>query len=776
MHCAGCAASVRSALQGLPGMDSVEVDAASQRARWRGGPAWPEVEQALARAGYGLGQRSTTLPWPTLPMGSREAFAASVRALAGVRAVRAQQDRLCVEHVDEPGVLDALREVLPDPALLATEADPVALRRQREAAGWRWRTAVALPVAAWTMLSGMPSTAAWLPATRGGDALAWWATAVALALAGSPLLRQAGRALLRGRADMDLLVVLGMLASLAGSVPRALLGQPGPLWLESGAGILALVCAGRWAESRARQAAGEAVARLARMAPQVAWLVTPGGDRAVSVARLLPGDRVRVPAGAQVPVDGRVVEGAGTVDASLVTGESVPVACEAGREVHGGTLCVEGSLVVEAHAVGEASLLARIQRWVREAEGARAPIARLADRIAAIFVPGVLLLAGLTLLAHGLLGGGWEAGLSAAVAVLVIACPCALGLATPAALVVAAGRGAARGILVKGGEALERAAAVQVVAFDKTGTLTEGRPVVEAVHALEGSEERLLELGGAAAQASEHPYSRALVAHARAAGLDLPAVREAQVQPGEGVRGRVQGLEVVVGRSAWLVAQGVPALLLAPADAAADAEGASAVHVAASGRLLGSVWLRDPVRATARAAVEALQARGIECWIVSGDRPAAVQAVARQLGVEHAVGGVPPLEKAARVRAAMRQGRVLALVGDGVNDAPALAEADVGIAVGGASAASAAAASLALTGDDLARVPEALALARATVRVVRQNLAWAFAYNLAALPLAALGVLPPMAGAALMAASSVSVLVSSLRLRRWSWQARPGRR
>ncbi|MFM8980335.1 MAG: heavy metal translocating P-type ATPase [Planctomycetia bacterium] len=771
MHCAGCAASVAAALGQAAGVEGLEVDAATQRARWRGGPGWAGVEAALARAGYGLGRRSTLLPWAGRPAAGREALAQSVRGLDGVHAVQAGQHGLEVQHVDAAQVLDALRDLLPEPGALETEDDPVAARRRREAAAWRWRAALAAPVAAWTMLAGMHATAGWLPSLLRSEALAWLATALALLLCGAPLLAQAARALRRGRADMDLLVVLGMLASLAGSVPRALLGQPGPLWLESGAGILALVCLGRWVESRARHAAGEAVARLARLAPQVARLLVPGGDREVAVARLLPGDRVRVAAGAQVPVDGTVVEGAGTVDASLVTGESVPVACQAGSAVHGGTLCVEGSLVVEAGAVGEQALLARIQRWVREAEGARAPLQRLADRVAAVFVPLVLLLSLLTLGGHLLAGSGWEAGLSAAVAVLVIACPCALGLATPAALVVAAGRGAQRGILVKGGEALERAARVRVVAFDKTGTLTQGRPALAEVQLASGSRERFLELAGAVALASEHPSSRALVEAARAAGLDLPAVREAHVQPGEGVRGRVQGREVLLGRSAWLAAQGVPAAALAEADRRADGAGASAVHVAAGGELLGSAWLRDPLRPEARAALAALEAEGIACWIVSGDRPAAVAAVARELGVAQAVGGATPLEKAQRVRAAMQQGHVLALVGDGVNDAPALAEADVGIAVGGASAASAAAATLALTGNDLARVPEALALARATVRVVRQNLVWAFAYNVAALPLAALGVLPPMAGAALMSASSVSVLLSSLRLRRWTWHA-----
>lgn len=776
MHCAGCAASVAAALRTLPGASAVEVDGATQRARWRGGPAWPAVVEALGRAGYGVGQRQTLLSWGGRDAAGREALAHGARDVVGVQQVRAVEAGLEVQHVDAPDVLDGLRALLPQPGLLVTEADPVAARRRREAAAWRVRTLLALPVAAWTMLGGMPSTAAWLPGPLQAASAMWVATALVLVACGAPLLLQAGRALRRGRADMDLLVVLGMLASLAGSVPRALLGQDGPLWLESGAGILALVCAGRWAESRARHAAGEAVARLARLAPQVARLVLPGGDREVAVARLLPGDRVRVPAGEQVPVDGVVLEGTGSVDASLVTGESVPVACQAGLEVHGGTLCVEGSLVVEARAVGEQALLARIQRWVREAEGARAPLARLADRVAAVFVPVVLVLAGLTLAGHVLLGSGGEAGLSAAVAVLVIACPCALGLATPAALVVAAGRGAQRGILVKGGEALERAARVQVVAFDKTGTLTQGRPRVARLHALQGSPQRLLELAAAVAQASEHPFSRALVERAREEGLELPPVREAHVQPGEGVRGRVQGLEVLVGRSAWLAAHGVPAQALAQADREADEAGSSAVQVAAGGQLLGSAWLHDPLRPQARAALEALAADGIECWIVSGDRPAAVAAVARELGVAHAVGGVAPLEKAQRVRTAMQAGRVLALVGDGVNDAPALAEADVGIAVGGASAASAAAAAVALTGQDLARVPEALALARATVRVVRQNLAWAFAYNVAALPLAALGVLPPMAGAALMSASSVSVLLSSLRLRRWAWQGAPGRR
>jgi Cu+-exporting ATPase len=435
--------------------------------------------------------------------------------------------------------------------------------------------------------------------------------------------------------------------------------------------------------------------------------------------------------------------------------------------VVGGTLNVEGSFVMEARALGSTGTLARIRAWVREAQAARAPLAALADRVAGVFVPAVLGLAALTWLGHALLGGAPLQGLACAIAVLVIACPCALGLATPAALVVATGRAAERGILAKGGQALERAARVGVVAFDKTGTLTEGRPEVVGFHPGAAAEDEVLRLAAAVERLSEHPTASAVLRRAEGRGLRAPEVTGFASRPGEGVRGTVEGRLVLVGRAAWLTQAGVDAQGILAAEAHADRLGAGAVHVASDGRWLGTLLLRDAERPSAAPALERLRAMGIEPWIVSGDRAAVVEALARRLGVAHALSGVGPLEKAARVREGSRAGRVIALVGDGVNDAPALAEAEVGIAVGGASAVSASVASLALTSGDLTRVPEALALSRATVRVIRQNLAWAFAYNVAALPLAAFGVLPATLASGLMALSSVSVLLNSLRLRRF---------
>jgi Cu+-exporting ATPase len=761
MHCAGCAAGVTTLLSRVPGVAGVSVEAATRRARWTGTAGWSTVEAALAKGGYGLLRRTTRLE------GFGEAEQATLAGLPGVFAARPHAGGLEVEHVDAPEVLDGLRELASrrPGAQLATEEEPEVVRAAGEAAGWRRRFLVALPVAALTMLAPMHGVAGHLPRALTAPGFLLLLAFVALVFSGGPILARGLRALRHARADMDLLLSLGMSTAFVASLPALVDPAWSTGWLESATGILALTCLGRWLEARARGQTGAAVARLARLAPDSAWIVRPGGDREVPLAQVLVGDHLRVRPGAKVPVDGRVLDGQGAVDESLLTGESLPRPRGPGERVVGATLNVEGSFVMVAEAVGSTGTLARIRAWVREAQAARAPLMALADRVAAVFVPVVLALAALTWVGHAWLGGGAQQGLACAIAVLVIACPCALGLATPAALVVATGRAAERGILVKGGEALERAARVDVVAFDKTGTLTEGRPEVIAVHGAGADEARVLRLAASVERLSEHPAAGAVLRAAQAKGLALDPVEAFHGRAGEGVRGIVGGEVVVVGRSAWLREHGVEGEALERADVAADGEGASSVHVASGGRLVGTLWLRDVERVSARPALGALEALGVEAWIVSGDRAPVVAALAARLGVAHAVGGAAPLEKAARVKASSAAGRVIALVGDGVNDAPALAQADVGIAVGGASAVSAAAATLALTTSDLTRVPEALALARATVRVVRQNLAWAFGYNVAALPLAAFGVLPPMVASGLMAVSSLSVLLNSLRLK-----------
>jgi Cu+-exporting ATPase len=476
---------------------------------------------------------------------------------------------------------------------------------------------------------------------------------------------------------------------------------------------------------------------------------------------VLAGDHVLVKPGGTVPADGRVLDGQSSIDESMLTGESIPVAKAPGDDVAGGTTNGNGALTVEVTAVGDETTLRRIVDWVARAQGGKAPIARLADRVAAVFVPSVLGAAVLTFLGWWLLGGAAAAGLIAAVSVLLIACPCALGLATPTAIVVGTGCAASRGILVKGGAVLERAARVRSVVFDKTGTLTRGVPEVVGIRVLRGEEDDVLRRVAAVEQASEHPLAGAVLRAAKARGLDLPPARDFSSRPGRGAVATVSARLVRVGNRPWLEDGGIDVAPLEEALAAADAAGATPLLVAEGTSAVAVLSVRDEPRAEAADAVAALRADGLRVIVLSGDRPGAVEAVAREVGASDVQAGLTPLQKAEHVRAL----HDAAMVGDGINDAPALAEADVGIAVGGATDVATATAGIALVGDDLRRVADALRVARNTVRTIRQNLFWAFAYNTVAIPVAAAGLLHPMIAAGAMAMSSITVVGNSLRLR-----------
>ncbi len=604
---------------------------------------------------------------------------------------------------------------------------------------------------------------------------------------GRRFLRLAVAALRHRSADMNVLVALGALTAWGWSaavtfVPRLLPhGEHGhvPVYFEAAGAIVAFMLLGKALERRARRRLGDAVRGLVALQPPSATRLRGGVELEVTVGSLLPGDRVRVRPGQRVPTDGTVVEGQAAVDESMLTGESVPVERGPGDPVQGGTLVEGGSLVIEVTRRGAESAVARIVDAVSEAQGTRAPIARLADRVSAVFVPAVVALAALTFAVWMLLPHGPD-GLAAAVehfvAVLVIACPCALGLATPAAVAVGTSRAAALGLLVKGGEALERASKIDQVLFDKTGTLTLGRMALARVVPTGGrDEDELLALAAAAEAGSEHPVARAIVASATARGLTAVAATDFTATPGGGVRARVGASRVCVGTARWLASQGVAADALESAAADAADRGETPVFVAIDGAVAGLVTVADTVRPEAAATVAALTAMGVSVAIATGDRRATALTVACAVGVGEVHAEVRPEEKAALVARLRAAGRTVAMVGDGVNDAPALAAADLGVAMGGGADVAAAAADVTILRGGVGAVPTALALARATLRTIRQNLFWAFVYNLVGIPLAA-GLLEPVTGwslspvfaSAAMSLSSVSVLLNSLRLRRWS--------
>ncbi len=535
--------------------------------------------------------------------------------------------------------------------------------------------------------------------------------------------------------------------------------------------IIALVLAGRALEARARRQTASALRALVSLQPTTATLVAGSNERRVPIDMVARGDVLLVKPGEHIPVDGEVVDGSTSVDESMLTGESMPVRRTSGDKVTGGTINRAGAIRVRATGVGPDSTLARIVRLLRDAQASRAPIQNLADRVSAVFVPVVMATSGVTVAAWLAFGGtaSFVQALAAGVAVLIIACPCAMGLAVPTAIMVATGRGSEAGVLIKGGEALQRAAEIDTVVLDKTGTLTEGRPAVTAVVARPGtSETALLASVAAVERFSEHPLADAIVAAARDRGVEVPEARDFTSEPGRGVSGVVDGHYVHAGTESWVRAQGVAVELMREDAERLAREGNTIVF-----SNLGIVAIADPIRASSREAVAALRELGLHVVMLTGDRRATADAVARGAGVSDVVAEALPDAKVAHVAALQREGRIVAMVGDGVNDAPALAQADVGVAMGSGSDVALDAADIALIRGDVGTLASAIRLARATMTTIKQNLFWAFIYNVVGIPVAA-GVLYPIAGillspvfaSAAMAFSSVSVVGNSLRLRR----------
>ncbi|HRO80337.1 MAG TPA: heavy metal translocating P-type ATPase [Alicycliphilus denitrificans] len=579
--------------------------------------------------------------------------------------------------------------------------------------------------------------------------------------------------------NMDLLVALGTSAGYGLSLWLWWTAAPGHaphLYFEASAVVVTLVLLGKWLEARAKRQTTAAIRALHALRPEVAHLLSRDGEVDVPIAEVMAGDRLVVRPGERIPVDGLVEEGHTQVDESMLTGEPLPVAREAGGVLTGGSINGDGRIVMQVTAVGGETVLARIIRLVEDAQAAKAPIQRLVDQVSAVFVPAVIAIALVTLAGWLWAGVGLETALIRAVAVLVIACPCALGLATPAAIMAGTGVAAKHGILIKDAEALEVAHRVGTVAFDKTGTLTVGRPRLTAFHAHPGSDEPALLSAVAAVQSgSEHPLARAVVAAAQERGLALAQPEGVRAVPGRGTEGEVAGRSYLVGSLRWMQELGVDLGPLAGQAAALQGQGAtvSAVAERVTQGLAARALLAfgDEPKPGAREALERLKARGVRCVMISGDNRGAAEAMARRLGLDPAAGEVMaevlPGDKAAAVAALKAGGKVVAMVGDGVNDAPALAAADVGMAMGNGTDVAMHAAGITLMRGEPRLVAAALDVSHRTVAKIRQNLFWAFAYNVAGIPLAALGYLNPVVAGAAMALSSVSVMTNALLLKRW---------
>jgi Cu+-exporting ATPase len=541
-------------------------------------------------------------------------------------------------------------------------------------------------------------------------------------------------------------------------------------YFESAAVITVLVLLGQVLEIRARGQTSSAIRRLLGLAPRTARIVRPEGrEEDIPLEAVQPGDLLRIRPGEKVPVDGVVTEGRSSVDESMISGEPIPVEKEAGSRVIGATVNGTGTLLIRAERVGSDTLLAHIVRMVSEAQRSRAPIQRLVDRVSAYFVPAVLLVAILTFAAWSIWGGEARLakGLANAVAVLIIACPCALGLATPMAIMVGTGRGAENGVLIKNAEALEILQQADTLIVDKTGTLTEGKPRLMTVEPAEGlSADDLLRLAASLERGSEHPLAAAIVKGAEVRGLQLAEARDFQAITGKGVTGTVANRRVVLGNAALLADLGVRADALQSRLEALRAEGQTVMLAAVDGQLAGLLAVADPIRRTTPEAIQLLHAEGLRIIMVTGDSRTTADAVARQLGIDQVIAEVLPQDKSAVVKRLQAEGRIVAMAGDGINDAPALAQAHIGIAMGTGTDVAMESAGVTLIQGDLRAIARARRLSRATMRAIRQNLFLAFVYNTLSIPIAALGILTPIVASAAMSLSSLSVVGNSLRLRR----------
>jgi Cu+-exporting ATPase len=714
MTCASCVARVEKSLRKVEGVEEVAVNLATNRARVKGlgNLDVAALIERVERAGYGAA-----------PVAENE------------------------------GIAD----------------------RSEEALAFRRNFLVAAPLGAIVMVVAMvpmlvPSVERLaMPYMRQLNILQWGLASVVLFYSGRRFFQIAARNARHLTADMNTLVAVGtgaayLFSTVVTFFPRALPGvSPHEVYFDTSAVVIALILLGRWLEARAKSHASDAIRGLMKLSPKIAHRLSGSGSSALSdveVEFLHVGDLLMVRPGESIPVDGTVIEGSSAVDESMMTGESVPVEKAPGGRVIGGTMNATGAFTMRADVVGSDTVLSRIIRTVEDAQSSKAPVQRLADRIAAIFVPAVLGIATLVFLAWLLTGSADLAhALINAVAVLVIACPCAMGLAVPTAVIAGTGRAAERGILIRNAEALERAGAVDLVVFDKTGTLTHGRPDVVSVRTFNGYDAReLLHLAGSVEALSEHPIARGIVRHLESSGLEISPVTEFTAAPGRGVYGIVGGRRLFVGRRS--------AIPEAANQDYRDSETSSGVWGEIDGSAAGVIEVADAIREEAIETVKRLKGMKIEVAMLSGDsRPVATE-IGRILGIERVMAELLPEEKGEKLMELQREGRRVAMVGDGINDAPALALADVSVAMGTGTDVAMSVADITLLGGAIDRVPESIEMSRRAMRIIRQNLFWAFVYNVIGIPLAALGLLSPIIAGAAMAMSSVSVVTNSLRLRR----------
>ena len=774
MTCASCSTRVEKALARTPGVASASVNLATERATVEADASVDAaaLQAAVDKAGYVLKPQALRLNIEGMTCASCVArVEKALNRVPGVLSVSvnlATETADIVSAADNLGALQAAVERAGYRATLPAAAPEVAPRGALPE-WWPVALAVALSLPLALPMVGMLWGAHWmLP----GGLQFLLATPVQFWL-GARFYVAGWKALRAGSGNMDLLVALGTSAAWGLSVWLWLTAAPGAmphLYFEASAVVITLVLLGKWLETRAKRQTTDAIRALNALRPDTARVRRGGVEVELPLAQVVLDDEVVIRPGERVPVDGDIVDGASQVDESLITGESLPVAKQVGDRVTGGAVNGEGRLVVRTRAIGAETVLARIVRLVESAQAKKAPIQRLVDQVSAVFVPVVIALAVLTFGGWMIAGAGVETALLNAVAVMVIACPCALGLATPTAIMVGTGAAARHGILIKDAEALEIAHRVSVVAFDKTGTLTEGRPELVAFEPAVGAPGELLALAAALQAGSEHPLARAVSTAAVREGVTVLPASELAAVAGRGIEATVDGRALKLGSSRFMEELGVDLSPLAARAAQLQAEGRTVSWLAdltTAPRLIGLLAFGDTLKASAAGAVSRLQAAGVRTVLVSGDNRGAAAAVAAQLGMTDVRAEVLPEHKAEVVAELKQGGAVVAMVGDGINDAPALAAADVGIAMSTGTDVAMHAAGITLMQGDPARVADALDISRRTWAKIRQNLFWAFAYNVVGIPLAAAGMLNPVIAGAAMAFSSFSVVSNALLLRRW---------
>jgi P-type Cu+ transporter len=816
MTCASCVSRVERALKKVPGVDNANVNLATEKATVSYDCELAPIDSllgAIEAAGYDALRDTAVLDVTSEPFHAgvlRDALL-SVHGVMEVD-VGVQTRRVSVSF--PAGAVDGrqLRNAAAEAGIELRERAPETGASAQEAAGREQRTLVYKWVAAGIagalmMLAGMEFALERIETVISVQTLLVLMFAVALPVqvwAGSQFYAGAWKTARHGTADMNTLIALGTTAAFVYSSVATFfpgwfdaahrahdhaLGDRPPVFFEAAMIILALILFGRWLEARAKGSTSAAITRLMNLGARTARVVRDGREADIPVEEVLPGDVVVVRPGEKVPVDGVVLEGHSSVDESMLTGESLPVEKTEGAPVYGATLNRMGSFRMRATRVGRETALAQIIRLVEEAQGSKAPIQRLADYIASIFVPAVIAVAAAAFTVWLFLGpeGALIYAILTAVAVLIIACPCALGLATPTAIMVGTGRGAEMGVLIRSAAALETAHKITTVVLDKTGTITEGRPRVTDIVTPGIDEHELLRLAAAAERGSEHPLGEAIVRESQVRELDLPDVTGFEAFAGKGIRATVEGRSVVIGTRPFLDELGIDSGTLVDAGAALQSYAQTVVFVALDGQGAGIIAIADTLKDTAAQAVYRLKSKGIEVVLLTGDNEPTARAIAKEVAIDNVIAQVLPDQKAEEVRRLQAEGKVVAMVGDGINDAPALAQADVGIAIGTGADVAMDAADITLMSGDPRGVANAIALSKATMRTIRQNLFWAFAYNVALIPVAAgalyllfqdggvpdglrwvlgdYGFLNPMLAGAAMAISSVSVMANSLRLR-----------